>query len=72
MLQTRSVSPNPQKIDGVTSVLISLSTPPVLLGLIAATEAIQVLQGLGKASEEFFRGERLPTLNLMGTLPPGP
>lgn len=42
--------------------LISLVTPPLLLGMIGSHAAALVLSQLGQASEELFRGDRLPVL----------
>lgn len=44
--------------------LISLIMPPMLLGLLGSHLAAQVLSQLGQASEELFRGDRLPVLSL--------
>jgi hypothetical protein len=42
--------------------LLSFLSPTVMLGKMSADELINLLEGLGKASEEIFRGERLPIL----------
>lgn len=44
--------------------LVSLATGPFLLGLVAGRALEHLLQDLGKASEELFRGDRLPVLPL--------
>lgn len=44
------------------NVVLSIVTGPFLLGLISARMAAESLTQLGQASEEFFRGERLPSL----------
>jgi hypothetical protein len=42
---------------------VSLATVPLLLGILAAHSLAENLKELGQASEEIFRGERLPILN---------
>lgn len=44
-------------------VVVSMMTGPFLLGLIGARAIADGLTQLGLASEELFRGERLPTLH---------
>jgi|GEM_PF-1587989 len=44
-------------------VLVSLTTGPVLLGILGTRTAATFLQDIGQVSEELFRGERLPLLN---------
>lgn len=47
-----------------SNVLIGLATVP-LLGIILGSRAIaEALQTMGESSEEVFRGDRLPLLNL--------
>ncbi|MGY6530225.1 MAG: hypothetical protein ACXITR_09875 [Cyanobacterium sp.] len=41
---------------------ISILTPPILLGLSISREVGEVMNSLGKASEEIFRGQHLPIL----------
>lgn len=41
---------------------LSLLTPPVIFGQILANNFLNLLVDMGKASEEIFRGERLPLL----------
>ena len=45
------------------SLYLSVATFPVLVGLFAANALAQGLQEMGEASEEIFRGDRLPILN---------
>ncbi|MBD3882944.1 hypothetical protein IFO70_14335 [Phormidium tenue FACHB-886] len=47
-----------------TDILLSLSTAPVLLILIGGKAAAELLTELGQASEELFRGDRLPVLKI--------
>ena len=42
--------------------VLSMMTGPVLLGLISAQAIAEGFTQIGLASEEFFRGERLPVL----------
>ncbi len=43
-------------------ILLQLSTGPVLLALLGGKAAAETLQAIGEASEEVFRGDRLPIL----------
>ncbi|KAM3090215.1 hypothetical protein ACKFKG_30690 [Phormidesmis sp. 146-35] len=45
-------------------VLLGLATLPVLVGLVGVNAIAQSVQELGMLSEEIFRGDRLPVLNL--------
>ncbi|MBL1210944.1 hypothetical protein [Geminocystis sp. GBBB08] len=47
----------------VSSIALSLLSPTVIISKIVESELIQILEDIGKASEEIFRGERLPILN---------
>ncbi|HEY9879678.1 MAG TPA: hypothetical protein V6D29_14565 [Leptolyngbyaceae cyanobacterium] len=58
----------PQRSIGLSDVLVSLLTPPVLLSILATRTLTTALQEIGLASEELFRGDRLPSL----TIPPPP
>lgn len=44
------------------NVVLSMVTGPFLMGLIGAHALVEGLTQLGIASEEFFRGERLPSI----------
>ena len=44
--------------------LISLATGPILLGILSAKSLSQCIHQLGLASEEVFRGDRLPVLKM--------
>lgn len=44
------------------SFALSLLTPPVVLGEMLGNNFMSLLVDMGKASEEIFRGERLPIL----------
>ncbi|MCL1473311.1 hypothetical protein [Argonema antarcticum] len=45
-----------------TEMLVSLATGPLLLGILCGKASIELLQALGEASEEVFRGDRLPAI----------
>ncbi len=45
-------------------VWIGLGTAPVLMGLLGARAIAAAMQELGAASEEIFRGDRLPILKI--------
>lgn len=47
---------------GVSSVVISLMTGPLLVTLMGVRALSDALEQVGIASEELFRGERLPNL----------
>lgn len=46
-----------------TEILLSLTTGPLLLGILAGKASLEFLQAIGEASEEVFRGDRLPLLD---------
>ncbi len=45
-------------------ILLQLGTGAVLLTMLGGKVAAQTLQTIGQASEEVFRGDRLPVLKL--------
>ena len=45
------------------SLLVSLAATPVVLTIVAITAAGKAIEQLGLASEEIFRGDRLPILH---------
>jgi len=49
------------------NLLVSASALPLLLGLVSGRALADSLTQLGRSSEEFFRGDRLPPLPLMKT-----
>lgn len=52
------------RFDAIPSeVLLSLAAAPLLVGLRAGQALAKFLQEVGEASEEVFRGDRLPVLN---------
>lgn len=56
MKTKRQSSPSP-------NLLVSLATAPFLIGVLTVRSLTQALIELGEASEEVFRGDRLPMLN---------
>ena len=44
--------------------LISLATGPMLLGILSVKSLSEFVQQIGVASEEIFRGDRLPVLTM--------
>ena len=71
------MSPNkntPQTAAGIPAtsgipieLLLSLATAPVLLGIVSIQAVGSWLQAAGVASEEVFRGDRLPVLHFPDT-----
>ncbi|HEY9641052.1 MAG TPA: hypothetical protein V6C57_11250 [Coleofasciculaceae cyanobacterium] len=47
-----------------TQILLSLTTAPLLLVLIGSKTLAAAMTDLGQASEEIFRGDRLPVLHI--------
>jgi hypothetical protein len=54
---------------GQTDMVICMTTGSLLLGLMGARAIATGLTALGIASEELFRGDRLPTLPLTDNAP---
>lgn len=54
-------SPSSPKVP--TTLLLSLGTIPVLAFLLGSKAILQAMRELGEASEEIFRGDRLPVLD---------
>lgn len=46
-----------------TEILLSLATAPMLVGILASKASLELMQAIGKASEEVFRGASLPILD---------
>jgi hypothetical protein len=55
------------ELPGDPNLWISLMTGPLLLGILGTKALSEVMQQVGIASEELFRGDRLPLLNLPKT-----
>jgi len=47
--------------------LLSVATVPLLGGLVAGRVVAELVMGLSQASEEVFRGDRLPILRFTST-----
>ena len=43
-------------------IFLSLATGPLLVGILCGKAILEFWQGVGEASEEAFRGDRLPTI----------
>ncbi|MEH1837065.1 MAG: hypothetical protein V7L29_34775 [Nostoc sp.] len=60
-------SPNPaSNLDLFTipqSLLLQIATASILLLLITGKTTVRALEAVGEASEELFRGDRLPNLD---------
>lgn len=67
---SRPTSPNVASES--VNMLLSLGTVPVLLGLWGGKAITSLMRELGQASEEVFRGDRLPVLNFPTTPPADP
>lgn len=52
-----------------TKILLSLSTAPLLLILIGGKALTEFVKEVGQATEEVFRGDRLPILKISNTEP---
>ncbi|WP_231636963.1 MULTISPECIES: hypothetical protein [Planktothricoides] len=52
-----------KQINIASESLIACITVPMLLGLVGGKAIADGLQSLGQASEEIFRGDRLPVLH---------
>jgi hypothetical protein len=63
---TQKTSPNPELnlllFSIPQSLLLQLSTASILVLLSAGHASVKALEALGQASEELFRGDRLPIL----------
>ena len=66
MADSSSTPPKPSTPLNAESAswLGSVATPPILLGLLAGRTVFDAVQQLGLASEELFRGDRLPALTV--------
>lgn len=60
MAQSTQQNQSPIELD----VAISVLTVPLLGGLVGARSLLQGMKTLGEASEEIFRGERLPIIHV--------
>jgi hypothetical protein len=63
---------NPQKSSPlVPTIWLSLVTSPFIIGFLAVSFLSETLTQLGRASEELFRGTRLPVLHFPDFEPEG-
>jgi hypothetical protein len=71
---TPAHNPNRRAASTQTSlpveVAIALTTAPLLIVLVGTKVLSNTMQDLGRWSEELFRGDRLPLLNLQSSSPP--
>jgi len=65
----QTVNPLPESAQQSADLLLSLATGPVLVGVISLNAIGSWLQQVGEASEEVFRGDRLPILPFPDTPP---
>ncbi|MCD8488648.1 MAG: hypothetical protein LRZ84_18390 [Desertifilum sp.] len=66
-----SSTQTPQPEFWVSSdLLLSLAVGPLLVGMAFGSRLLDALQQVGSASEEVFRGDRLPMLNLKSPASP--
>jgi hypothetical protein len=57
-------SSSPQSFQTIVpSLVVSLAATPCLLAIVAAAATQELLARVGSASEEVFRGDRLPVLH---------
>ncbi|MEO0377253.1 MAG: hypothetical protein AAF329_22140 [Cyanobacteria bacterium P01_A01_bin.17] len=57
-------------LEPVAQILVSATTPPLLLGVLVQQQCGQWLEELGQLSESFFQGRRLPNLPFPEADPP--
>ena len=50
------------KVSGLEATVLGAATVPLLFGTVSARSLGQIFGALGEASEELFRGDRLPVL----------
>lgn len=51
-------------------ILVGLAVVPILMGMVGVRAIVDGLQELGSLSEEIFRGDRLPVLDVSNSQPP--
>lgn len=59
---------NTDRLANSSEILLSLLTASSLVGMVVLDSLVQNCQELGRASEEVFRGDRLPLLNFPETV----
>ncbi|MEO0489282.1 MAG: hypothetical protein AAFW84_02050 [Cyanobacteria bacterium J06635_15] len=78
MTPESSAHPSPDLVEPLATAVaayppnlfVSLATPAMLLGLVLGRSLADAIQQVGLASEEIFRGDRLPILTVTATEPP--
>ncbi|NET31258.1 MAG: hypothetical protein F6K19_04570 [Cyanothece sp. SIO1E1] len=50
--------------QSLPELLVSAAVGPLLLGILGSRGLAELMQQIGQASEEIFRGDRLPVLKL--------
>jgi|GEM_PF-1228331 len=72
MTETRSthknIAVNTDRLANSSEILLSLLAASSLMGMVVWDSVLQNTQELGRASEEVFRGDRLPLLNFPETV----
>ena len=61
---SRDRTPPSFDLPGNPTLWLSLATIPLLLFLLSTKALFDLMQQFGLASEELFRGDRLPVINL--------
>jgi hypothetical protein len=69
MSPSTSRRPEPSWIDIAPELMLSLATGPLLLTVLGARAMTQLMQEVGQMSEEVFRGDRLPILDVSMSQP---
>ena len=64
MSPSNSHRPEPSWINLAPELMLSLATGPLLLTVLGARAMTQLVQEVGQMSEEVFRGDRLPILDV--------
>lgn len=59
----------PRQTFSPCEMILAASTLPLVVGLLALRSLSDAIVGLGQASEEIFRGDRLPVLHLHTGIP---
>ncbi|HEY9847936.1 MAG TPA: hypothetical protein V6D28_00640 [Leptolyngbyaceae cyanobacterium] len=55
---------NPSQVIIPSEILLGLVTAPLLLGILCGKATLEFMQSVGEASEEVFRGDRLPAIKI--------
>lgn len=60
--QLEKEAPSPSQVIIPTEFLLGIATGPLLLGILCGKATLEFFQAVGEASEEVFRGDRLPAI----------